>query len=125
MVTKILVVDDDPVVRLLMSECLAVHGFEVEALPSGQECLEHLATHATDLVVLDMLMPDMSGVEVLRELKRSPTLAHLPVIMLSALNDTEKVIGDNAGVRPDGILQKPFNLQAILEAVRAVTPEVP
>jgi DNA-binding response OmpR family regulator len=45
--------------------------------------------------------------------------------MLSALNDTEKVIGDNAGVRPDGILQKPFNLQAILEAVRAVTLEVP
>jgi CheY-like chemotaxis protein len=118
--TKILIVDDDPVVRLLMSECLSFHGFEVSALPSGQECLDHLAIHNTDLVVLDMLMPDMSGVEVLKELKNSPKLAHLPVIMLSALNDTERVISETSTVKPDGVLQKPFNLQSVLAAVRAV-----
>lgn len=117
---KILVVDDDPVVRLLMEECLSAHGFEVLSVPSGQACLEHLSHSATDLVVLDMLMPDMSGVEVLQSLKRSPTLAELPVLMLSALNDAEQVFRNADGYRPDGILQKPFNLTAVLEAVRAV-----
>lgn len=120
---KILIVDDDPVVRLLMEECLSAHGFEVESLPSGHECLAHLASHTTDLVVLDMLMPDMNGVDVLKALKSSPTLSKVPVIMLSALNDAEQVFRETTECKPDGVLQKPFNLGAILEAVRAVKIE--
>jgi CheY-like chemotaxis protein len=128
-VTKILVVDDDPVVRLLMQECLVAHGFEVSALESGRACLDTLTDTSLplpDLVVLDLLMPEMTGVEVLRKLKGTPELARLPVIMLSAHQDTAKVIGAGA-VLPDGILQKPFNLKevlAIMQSYRAgVKPE--
>ncbi len=120
---RILIVDDDPVVRLLMEECLSAHGFEVHSLPGGHECLEHLSTHSTDLVVLDMLMPDMSGVEVLKELKRTPSLANVPVLMLSALNDADQILENESECRPDGVLQKPFNLNAVLEAVRSVQPK--
>jgi len=121
MSTKILIVDDDPVVRLLMQECLAGFGFEVAALKSGRECLEHLAVSQPDLLVLDLLMPDMSGIDVMRKLKESPTLAALPVIVLSAHNDTERLL-ESSVVHPDGILQKPFAVKDILEVVRGLHP---
>jgi len=105
-----------------MQECLSAHGFEVSALSSGQACLDTLADTSTprpDLVVLDLLMPEMTGVEVLREMKGSPDLARLPVIMLSAHNDAAKMLGDGA-TPPDGILQKPFNLKEVLAIVESV-----
>ena len=117
--TKILIVDDDPVVRLLMQECLAGHGFEVSTLDSGQACLESLAISPPDVLVLDLLMPDMSGIDVMKKLKDSPTLAGLPVIVLSAHNDTEKILNSNV-VHPDGVLQKPFALHEVLAAVRSI-----
>lgn len=122
--TKILVVDDDPVVRLLMQECLTGHGFEVTSLADGSACLETLRRSLQpqpDLVMVDLLMPGMSGIEVLKELKGTPEFAHIPVIVLSAHTDTARICGDS-GLRPDGVLEKPFSLAAVLGLVRELTP---
>ena len=119
MAQTVLVVDDDPVVRMLIKECLSVHGYTVETLESGPQCLERLKAKAPDLVFLDLLMPDMTGIEVLTRIRSNPKTAELPVIMLSAHTDTASVMREEK-YEPNQYLQKPFNMRQILGAVEGL-----
>ena len=90
---KILVVDDTPLVRELTSDALVDHGFAVTAVDDGSAALEHIGSEAVDLVVLDILMPGLSGLDVLSALREQHSAAHLPVIMASAMDASEDLVG--------------------------------
>jgi CheY-like chemotaxis protein len=82
-IKKVLLVDDDPLVRLIYRDGLARHGFEVEAAEDGLAALKILAANKPDLVVLDLMMPKFTGVEVLRFIRSKPEIAGVPVVVLS------------------------------------------
>lgn len=89
---RILVVDDDPGNRDLLSRRLCQQGFTVQAVESGEEALRQLHNEPFDLLLLDVVMPGIDGDEVLARLKADPVLRHLPVIMLSALDEMDLVV---------------------------------
>ena len=88
----ILVVDDNEANRELLARRLAREGHEVHLAADGDEALATVRERSTDLVLLDVLMPGRSGAEVLRELKRDADLRHIPVLMISALDEMDTVI---------------------------------
>ncbi len=89
---SLLVVDDNPTNRDLLTRQLARHGYIVAAAADGKEALERLASQEFDLVLLDVIMPGMDGVETLHRLKSDDGLAGIPVIMLSSLDEVESAI---------------------------------
>jgi two-component system, OmpR family, response regulator len=113
---RILVVDDDPGLRELLSEFLARHGYAVEVASGAVEMDAALARRATDLIVLDLMMPGEDGLSICRRLSGRPGPA---VIMLSAMGeDTDRIVGLEIGA--DDYLPKPCNPRELLARVRAV-----
>ncbi|MER8454023.1 response regulator [Mesorhizobium sp. M1428] len=105
---RILVVDDISSNRGLLSRRLQRDGHQVVTAESGPSALAHLAEHEFDLVLLDLLMPDMNGIEVLSRLKAERRWRHIPVIMISGLDEVDAVVRCiEAGA--DDYLPKPFN----------------
>jgi CheY-like chemotaxis protein len=95
---KILVVDDDETSRRLRQALLTSEGLEVALASSGKECLEMAPQVRPDLILLDVIMPDMNGYAVCEELKRLPDTAEIPVAFMSSLNDRESLLrGYRAG----------------------------
>jgi len=119
MSARILVVDDlVPNVRLLEAK-LAREYFEVLTASSGVEALAIARRERPDIVLLDVMMPEMDGFEVCRQLKADPETAHIPVVMVTALNDAvDRVQGLEAGA--DDFLSKPINDVALLARVRSL-----
>jgi CheY-like chemotaxis protein len=89
---SVLVVDDDPVNRLLLSRDLEREGHRVTAVDDGCSALEALRAEPFDVVLLDVLMPELDGRETLARIAQDDELRHLPVIMISALDDIESVV---------------------------------
>jgi adenylate cyclase len=89
---SILVVDDDPVNRTLLRRSLEGQGHSVRTAENGRRALEALDEAATDLVLLDIVMPELDGVAVLELLKADPVRRHVPVIMISAVDEIESVV---------------------------------
>lgn len=118
-VKKVLVVDDDPVVRILVSEYLSSNGHKVSVSADGQNCLLKLKEEQPDLVLLDMQMPDMNGIEVLSRIRNNPETAQIPVLMLSAESDITKLAEEN-NLKLEGHILKPFAMEALLEALSEV-----
>lgn len=115
---RILVVDDDRNLRKIIQANLELAGFEITAVPSGPDALRMLDSLHPDLVVLDVMMPAMDGYEVARRIRRHPSNAHVPIIMLTAKGEVEdKLAGFEAGI--DDYLTKPFGPQELLARVRA------
>lgn len=119
---RILVVDDDPVIRILITEYLGLHGHLVDSAESGGGCFEKLKGDLPDLIVLDLMMPDMTGFDVLKRLKNDDRTASLPVIMLSANGNTE-TIAKGYEVHADRYVDKPFEIRTILEAIKGLENE--
>ena len=99
MSARVLVVDDSPTIRKLIEGQLKAEYFSVVCAENGQQALDLCQTEAIDVVLLDVVMPDMDGVTVCEHLKKDPETAHIPVIMVTKLNDVEdRVRGLEAGV---------------------------
>jgi len=95
---RILVVDDTPQNVKLLGDVLGIKGYEVTAAASGTEALERIAQQKPDLVLLDVVMPGMSGYDVCRRIRDTPATATLPVVMVTALDPaTERIKGIEAG----------------------------
>jgi adenylate cyclase len=91
-VASILVVDDDPVSRLMLTGSLERHGHHVRAAEDGSEALDLLRMESFDVVLLDVLMPNVDGYGVLEQLKGDPDLRHIPVVMVTSVDDIESAV---------------------------------
>ena len=116
MTDTVLIVDDDPDIRNLVTASLEVEGFDAVAVPDGRECLAQFDAIAPDLVVLDVLMPGMSGTELCRELRQR---SDVPILFLSGRgDDIDRIIGLELGA--DDYMSKPFNPRELVARVRAI-----
>lgn len=112
----LLVVDDNEDNRYTLTRRLSREGFSnIATATNGREALELLRAKPIDLVLLDIMMPDMNGYEVLEHLKADPQLQHIPVIMISAVDEIESVIRC-VELGAEDYLSKPFN-PTLLRAV--------
>jgi two-component system response regulator MtrA len=113
---RVLLVEDDPSVRRSTALLLEHDGFEVEAVADGRAALDHLAGHPVDLVVLDLMLPGVDGLEVCRQIRRT---SRLPIVMLTARSDvTDVVVGLELGA--DDYVTKPFEAKELAARLRAV-----
>lgn len=114
---KILIVDDDPEIRSLLSRYLDEQGFRVSTAAHLRGCNDMLRRHPPDLLVLDVMLPDGSGLDLCRDLRdRRP---RVPVILLTALKeDIDRILGLEIGA--DDYLGKPFNPRELAARIRAV-----
>ena len=116
---KILVVDDTPKNVKLLADLLTVKGYSVVTAASGAEALRQVEAEQPDLVLLDVVMPEMSGYEVCRKIRENPATEILPVVMVTALDPSEERIkGLDAGA--DDFLTKPINQPELLARVRSL-----
>ena len=108
MTANILIADDDSISRKLLRRLLEQDGHEVRAASDGHEALELFADGPCDVVLLDILMPGLDGISVLERLKETSEGEHVPVIMISAVDETESVVRC-IEIGADDYLTKPFN----------------
>jgi len=113
----ILVVDDNPDSLRFLVETLEAGGKTVLIARSGEATLELLGEVAPDLILIDVIMPGMSGLEVTRQIKRNPTTAHIPVIFMTGLNEPEHVV---AALGTGGVdyVRKPIVIDELLARIR-------
>jgi len=115
---RILVVDDLPQNVRLLEAVLAPRGYALISAASGQEALERVAAEAIDLVLLDVVMPGMDGYAVCRALRADPATRFLPVVMITASGDAERVAALEAGA--DDFVAKPLNQPELLARLRSL-----
>ena len=115
----VLVVEDEPDIRELVVHHLARDGFRCRTASSGPEALAAVRTGAPDLLVLDLMLPEVSGLEVCRRLRADPATAAIPIIILTAKADeVDRVVGLEMGA--DDYVVKPFSPKELVARVRAV-----
>ena len=115
----VLVVEDEAALATMLRYNLEKQGFRVEEAVDGQEALTRISEGAPDIVLLDWMLPVMSGIEVCRQIRRRPATRDLPVIMVTArTEDQDAVRGLNTGA--DDYITKPFNMDALLARMRAL-----
>src|SRR4029079_15500215 len=120
MSARVLVVDDVPANVKLLEARLSAEYFDVTSAHSGLEALQICARAECDIVLLDVMMPDMDGFEVCRKLKTNPATQHIPVVMVTALDQpSARVRGLDAGA--DDFLTKPVSDVALIARVRSLT----
>jgi two-component system, OmpR family, phosphate regulon response regulator PhoB len=114
---KILLVEDEPVIRELVQSMLADDGVEVQAASNGPEGLRLARTSRYDLILLDVMLPELDGITICRLLKSEPATRGMPLYMLTAMAkkaDIENALRAGA----DGYIQKPFKGKELIELVQ-------
>lgn len=116
---RILAVDDEPNIVRLIQVNLERMGYTVETANNGVQALEKIHASRPDLVVSDVMMPEMDGFELLASIRRDPALADLPVIMLTAKTQDKDVLRGYSG-GADMYLTKPFNPMELISFVKRI-----
>lgn len=117
--SRIYLVDDEQSIRELLSYNLRQSGHEVLAFADGMELLSAIDVTKPELVILDLMLPDLDGIEICRRLRKNPTTGDLPILMLTAkTSEFDMVLGLEAGA--DDYLRKPFSINELLARVRAL-----
>jgi DNA-binding response OmpR family regulator len=117
--TRILIVEDDPDIAELVARYLDKAGFTAERAASGREALAMIAAKPPDLVVLDLMLPQVDGLEVCRVVRSDPKTSAIPIIMLTArAEESERIVGLELGA--DDYVTKPFSPNELVARVRAL-----
>jgi DNA-binding response OmpR family regulator len=117
--TDVLIVEDEPDIRNLIAHHLEREGFRCRGVSTGAEALREVRRATPDLIVLDLMLPEMSGLEVCRRLRGDAGTAAIPIIMLTAKTDeVDRVVGLELGA--DDYVGKPFSPKELVARVRAV-----
>jgi two-component system phosphate regulon response regulator PhoB len=118
-VPSILLVDDEKDLLSLLDFNLRAAGFETALATTGEQALAQLRRRTPDLVLLDLMLPDLSGTEVCRHIKADPRTRHVPVVMLTAKGDeVDRVVGFEMGA--DDYVTKPFSVRELVLRLKAV-----
>ena len=117
--TTVLIVDDDDDVCGLLEACLGLEGFDVLTARNGSDALRQLHENRPALILLDLMMPIMDGVEFRRNQAHDPRVRDIPVVCLSARHDAAQTA---ARLGLAGFISKPFDLDAVVTAVRRLCP---
>jgi DNA-binding response OmpR family regulator len=119
MISKILIVEDEPDIVELLEYNLGQADFETEAVFNGADALERATENPPDLIILDLLLPKVDGLEVCRLLKRHPKTETIPVVMLTAkAEEVDRIVGLELGA--DDYIIKPFSPREVVLRVRAI-----
>jgi len=119
MSTRILIVEDDPDIAQLVAHYLAKAGYTTERIASGREAIASIAGKPPDLVILDLMLPQVDGLEVCRAVRSDKHTAAVPIIMLTARGEeSERIVGLELGA--DDYLAKPFSPNELVARVRAL-----
>ncbi len=117
--TSVLLVDDERDLLSLVDFNLRAAGFETTLAETGEQALAALRRRVPDLVVLDVMLPDLSGTEICRQIKADPRTRHVPVVMLTAKGDeVDRVVGFELGA--DDYVTKPFSVRELVLRLRAL-----
>jgi phosphate regulon transcriptional regulator PhoB len=117
--SDVLIVEDEPDIRNLLVHHLTREGFRCRTAASGPEALARVRSAAPDLVVLDLMLPEVNGLEVCRRLRSDAATAAIPIIMLTAKTDeVDRIVGLEMGA--DDYVAKPFSPKELVARVRAV-----
>ena len=116
---SVLVVDDESAIREMIRFGLVKSGMAVRCADSGREALLRINEESPDIILLDWMMPNMSGVELTRRLRKNPLTSEIPIIMLTAkVTEDDKVAGLNSGA--DDYIVKPFSPRELVARINAV-----
>ncbi|NLL12019.1 MAG: response regulator transcription factor [Fibrobacter sp.] len=114
---KIMIIDDDPVIRELLYFNLTARGYEVISCATGQKALEMFTLEKPDLILLDVMMPEMDGWEVLKILRDHYDSNDVKILMLTAKStERDKLIGKSI-LKADEYVTKPFDLESLLKLI--------
>jgi len=117
---KVLVVDDDPYILMSIEFLMRKHGFEVMVARNGTEALEYLHNSPPDLILLDIMMPDVDGYSICRQIKSTPQLQHIIVVFLSARTaETDIQLGYDLGAAL--YISKPFSTRELMKQILQLT----
>lgn len=116
---KLLAVDDVPDNLFLVQAALNEEdGYEVNCVDSGRAALEIIANSPPDLILLDIMMPEMSGYDVTRKVRQNPRLSHIPILLFTAQDDIDQRSALEAGA--DGFIRKPFDIDHLVDKIEDV-----
>lgn len=124
---RVLIVDDEPDVVKYLSTALSVNGYEVDVTDNVKEGLQKVSDFAPDLICLDVMMPEESGISMYLRLKQESTTADIPVVMISGVAqesqfDFRGYVDDESVPPPECFLEKPVDVDRLLETVKALIP---
>jgi DNA-binding response OmpR family regulator len=118
--TKVLVTDDDPQILQLTATILRKAGYEVLQASTGEECLEAVRAHHPDVVLLDVMLPVLTGIEVCGQIKADKTLQDIFVILVSGVHVSSEYQADGLDVGADGYIIKPISNKELIARVDSV-----
>ena len=116
MAISILIVDDDEMVRIALGELLKPEGYEIDTAAGGQEALDKINDKKYDLLMLDIIMPEMDGLELCRRIRQREDYQDVPIVFLTAKSrEEDRVMGIDAGANQ--FLSKPISPEKLLEII--------
>ncbi|MBN1965989.1 MAG: response regulator transcription factor [Anaerolineae bacterium] len=121
---KIVIVEDDNTLAETLADNLSQEGHKVTTLADGELAYRRIVDKPPDLIILDVMLPKLDGLSLCRMIRREPTTAHIPIIMLTARSsEVDKIVGLESGA--DDYVVKPFGLGELLARIRAVMRRAP
>jgi len=118
---KVLITDDDPELLQLTTTVLKKAGYEVLEASTGKECLEAAQAHHPDIILLDVILPDISGIEVCKQIKADEALKDIFVILASGVQVSSEYQAEGLDVGADGYIAKPISNKELVARVHALT----
>jgi twitching motility two-component system response regulator PilH len=119
---SILIVEDSLTVLQMASEALEGAGYRVLQATNGEDALQAAENQQPDLILLDVILPKMTGYQVCRQIKSTPETAHIPIIMITSKSkESDRYWGLEQGA--DDYITKPFDIQSLLEVIGRHTPQ--